>query len=255
MHKDREISWSLPTYPIFGLKPPSDHFSKERVKEKNKIHLLLHGSIETIIEIDSYSTTYDIENLLETKNLVLIHNGRVLSRALSLQFMGVKDGDSIYVVDGKKDEKIISKSRQSLIPNQRQFISNISQLYSQNSAFDGSISSLVSPDKYEFRPSMKKIKYRFDQKWAQKFNDPDAVFEKIKLYSDSSLANESARLEDLSRTRIEGNASSFRKVCNRYSSQGVNVSINQSEIKNQNIQPTVLPEKPIFPSTQLLPSM
>lgn len=269
MHREREISWSLPTYPIFGIKPPSSLFSKDRKKGENSntIQLLLHGSIETIIEIDQNSTPSDIEGLLETKNLVFVHNGRVLSRALSLQFMGIQEGDSIYVVDSKKDEKVTANYHSSLgspIPNHRKFnfrhqfspsSTNLSHLYSENCSNDGSSSSLVSPDKYEFGPSYERLKYRFDQKWAQKFNDPDSAFEKIKLYSDPSLANESARLEDLYRTRIEGNVSAFRKVCDRFSHQGDNVSCNQNEIKSSNIQPTVLPEKPILPSTQLLPGM
>lgn len=269
MRRVREIAWSLPTYPKFEMIPPSYLFSKEKRKGKSlsSIQIFLHGSIEAMIEIEPNSTSSDIENLLETKNLTFVHNGRVLSPALSLQFMGVKDGDSIYLVDGKKNEKPTPTVRSSLgspIANHKFSIydrlsassTQISNLYSENYSDDSSSSSsMVSPDKNDFGPSIEKLKYRFDQKWAQRFNDPDTVFEKIKLYSDPSLANESARLEDLYRTRIEGNVSAFRRVCDRFSHQGDNVNSCPAEIKNQNIHPTVLPEKPIFPSTQLLPSM
>lgn len=260
MHKAREISWSLPTYPKFGMIPSSSLFSKEDRNGNylNSIQLFLHGYIESTIEIDPNSTSYDIENLLETKNLIFVHNGRVLSRALSLLFLGVTDGDSLYVVNVQKNEQLPSKAQTYLeSPFQsHQLFYRQRHPNCENYSNDNFASTSASPDKLENGlSSIEKIKYRFDQKWAQKFNDPDSVFEKIKLYSDPSLANESARLEDLYRTRIEGNLSAFRKVCDRYSKQGDNVNTKPTEIKSSKIHPTILPEKPIFPSTKLLPSM
>jgi hypothetical protein len=105
-----------------------------------------------------------------------------------------------------------------------------------------------------FRPSptlsiqtVGRLRERFDAKFGARFRDPDAVFEQFRDASDPVTARESARLADLFRTRVEENPSACRKLFARLESL-------EGRRPVQAIA-TVLPEKALTPSTDLLPEV
>jgi hypothetical protein len=97
---------------------------------------------------------------------------------------------------------------------------------------------------------MKKMGQRGGKEWRSKFRDPDSVFDQLKMATNPQTATESARLADLFRIRVEGNMSAYRKVCNK-----CRLEINTERANNVDRPPpqTVLPEKAMSPSTDLLP--
>ena len=165
----------------------------------------------TLSSIDTVST---LEKALELENVRFVSRGRILSPAFTLQFQGVKNGDEVYVL--QKNE---SKTHQQM----------------ENAKIS---SQLVD-----------KLRARFDEKWASKFRDPDAVFKQLQDAANPTTATESARLADLLRMRIESNVSAYRKVCGRY-----HKVTDESQKQGKEI-PTVVPEKPGAPSCTLLPEL
>jgi hypothetical protein len=89
------------------------------------------------------------------------------------------------------------------------------------------------------------LRQRFDSRFSARFSDPDAVFEQFREASDPVTARESARLADLFRTRVEENPSACRRLFGRLKSLEV--------AKEVVVMETVLPEKAVRPSTELLP--
>ena len=205
-------SWSLPTHPM------------NIMGNNQKIRLKIKGDFDMNVEIGCLSTVTDIGELINNRSssepndeLVFIHDGRKLLNALSLSYLGVEDNDTLFVF--RKDKA----SQKCQIKKDK----------------------IINYDQSLFR-----LKFRFQQKYAHKYVDPESVFERVMLNSDPRLQKESARLADLYRMRVETNVSAYRKVCDRYSRQG-----NQVEAKSTSIHQTVVPEKPLIPSTNLLPEM
>ncbi|OHT12181.1 hypothetical protein TRFO_18193 [Tritrichomonas foetus] len=237
------------------------------------------------------------------KKYRFVHDGRLLSTSLSLSFMGVKNGDSIFVIN-EPPKNHTQNNCMNMFSTQNSNHANCDNIQNnipassssenakclniQNSIFQNDFLNNINCMNNMKIDQIDKLKMRFNQKWAQKFNDPDAVFEQVRVMSDPSLALESARLADLYRTKIETNVSAYRKVCDRYSrlgspaetcmqqpntamnSSGPSInsmsslnsqnSINQkcqaNQIeRNKQSQHTVVPDKAVFPSTALLPEM
>jgi hypothetical protein len=92
-----------------------------------------------------------------------------------------------------------------------------------------------------------RLRERFDRKFSGRFRDPDAVFEQFKEASDPVTARESARLSDMFRTRVEENPSACRRLLERISAL--------EDPKPCRAMATVVPEKALTPSTDLLPDM
>lgn len=187
----------------------------EGVTENITVHI--KGVVDETVVVERSAAPY---SLLPANpgDLQFLHKGRILCPSMSLAFLGVNDGDEIYAV-GMPSIPVRAKPKSS-----------------------PSLSG----------PSLDRLRERFDAKWATRFRDPDAVFEQLRDSSNPLTAAESARLADLFRTRIETNVSGFRRVCNRFSRL-----TNGESISRQRTPPTtpvtVVPEKPLCPSTDLLP--
>ena len=179
-----------------------------------QVNVFVNGISVKICELDSLLT---IESIFGMTGMRFILNGRLLCPALSLKFNGVKDGDSIIA-----------------IPSSVNLANNPNRSFSNNR--NG-----------KFR--VQKLKERFDRNWANKFIDPDSVFEQLRDAADPDTARESARLSDLFRIKIENNAASYRKVCNKFIFD--HNAICECEKKSV----TVIPEKSFSPSTEFLPEM
>lgn len=206
MHGPCGRSWSLPEREICGFMPLKMYESEET------IHVHLKGDeIDQIVEI----STTETPNGLMSSAYRYIHEGRVLSPSFSLKYLGVGDGDTVYVVAMPRREAVnLSKEK----------LQNVSE-------------------------HSKRLRQRFDEKWAHKFSDPDSVFERLEQLRNPETARESARLSDIFKTRIESNTSAFRQVCSRMMSMK-----RQRETKTTN-NDTVIPSKAVYPSTDLLPDL
>ena len=142
-----------------------------------------------------------------------MYQDRVLCPAMSFSFYQFVDGDVI-----------------SIIPKEQE-VGSLPSLFTSGSRTNYST----------------KLRERFNLKFAQKFSDPESVFEQIQNATDPNTSNESARLSDLTRIHIEANPHTYRKVCNRFASIGSYDSLRTSQF------PTVIPNKPTSPSTGNLP--
>jgi hypothetical protein len=93
-----------------------------------------------------------------------------------------------------------------------------------------------------------RLKKHFDAKFSGRFKDPEAVFEQFRDAADPVTARESARLADLFRTRVEENAGACRKVFGQLQRLEVSKRARPALV-------TVLPQKALSPSTELLPDI
>jgi hypothetical protein len=147
-------------------------------------------------------------------SVTFIHRSRVLSPALSFRFLQIQDGDEIFIVHkGHQNE---CKSVQS------------------------SVGGMTCR-------ALGRLREQFDARFALRFKDPDETFEQLRAASDQVTARESARLTDLYKMRVEGrHPGALLKVKERLQEM--------PQRKPWSIQePTVLPEKALTPSTELLP--
>ena len=185
-----------------------------------QVNVFVNG---TPITVNSLDPLYSIENILGNRNMRFVSNGRILSPALSFTFNGIKDGDSIT----------------ALHPQQ-----NISQ-------FD--LPTPYQRSKYgaSKRFKVNKIKERFEKNWAEKYIDPDSVFEQLRDATDPRTANESARISDLFKMRVENNRFAFRKVCLKLNFQDDDLFFGRNGAPLN----TIIPSKSFSPSTELLPDL
>lgn len=208
-------NWSLPEHSYWGIMVTEPY----QGECSRRLTLYLKGVFSGSLEMESSDTIQTLCETLGCGEAKFIHNGRILAPAFSLAFQGVKNCDEIFV------------------------ISEAPQLHSNyfyNSPYN----------KRNGRDPVKRLKERFDAKWAGRFRDPDSVFEQIRDASDPMLAPEAARIADIFRTRVESNLSAYRKVCDRFS----RIEDMQDSNKENNTN-TVIPEKALCPSTDYLPEL
>jgi hypothetical protein len=91
-----------------------------------------------------------------------------------------------------------------------------------------------------------RLRERFDTHFARKFSDPDETFEQLRAASDVGTARESARLTDIWKMRVETHGGAVRRLMERMRELPARQPWSPNE-------PTVLPEKALTPSTELLP--
>lgn len=189
---------------------------------EDRVNVLVNG---VSLNLNPLDTLFSIEDFFGVRQMRFISNGRVLIPASTLKFNGVKDGDTILAIGPRNDDNI---SRNRSMMNKRKLF------------------------------SIEKLKERFDKNWANKFVDPDAIYEQLRDSTDPKTAAESARLSDLFRMRVESNSSAYRKVCTKFSNDSIsNLSFdsNFSSPNKSKKMPTVIPEKPLSPSTSSLPEL
>jgi hypothetical protein len=93
-----------------------------------------------------------------------------------------------------------------------------------------------------------RLRERFDAKFSARFRDPDSVFDGLRAACDETTAREAARLTDLFRTRVEGSTSALRSLIGRMRAA-------EAARPGAAAAATVLPEKAVMPSTELLPEI
>lgn len=191
---------------------------------EDRVNVLVNG---VSLNLNLMDTLFSIEEMFGIRQMRFISNGRVLIPASTLKFNGVKDGDTILALGPRN--------------NELNLLSGGKNKTNKNKLF-----------------SIEKLKERFDKNWANKFVDPDAIYEQLRGQTDPKTAAESARLSDLFRMRVESNSSAYRKVCTKYTDDNIsNFSIgsNFSSPKKSIKCETVIPEKPLAPSTTSLPGL
>jgi hypothetical protein len=157
-----------------------------------------------------------ISSLSSIPGLRYVHRGRLLCPALSFRFLNVRDGDEIFVI----------------------------------APIDKSVSPRPRCAPGFTQDAVDRLRQRFDARYSQRFRDPDAVFEQLRDASNPITARESARLADVFRTRVEENRVAYRKVFGRL--ERLESGARQSAVETA---ATVVPEKAMEPSTELLPQV
>ncbi|KAK8842356.1 hypothetical protein M9Y10_025935 [Tritrichomonas musculus] len=189
-------------------------------KTPEQVNVFVNGQLLTINSLDPI---YEIENVIGIRNMRFVSNGRVLLPALSFKFNGIKDGSTIIALPPKND-----------IPKLTHTTSFQRIKYNETKRF-----------------TISKIKERFEKNWAEKYRDPDSIFEQLRDTTDPRTADESARISDLFRMRIENNHIAFRKVCNKFNLKDDDLFF----APNEETLNTVIPSKSFSPSTKLLPEL
>ncbi|OHT10680.1 hypothetical protein TRFO_04195 [Tritrichomonas foetus] len=200
--------------------------------EADLVNVFVNGVPVRINPLESLLT---IESLFGMKNMRFISNGRLLSNALSLKFNQINDGDQIIALYPKDFQK----------PQQQTFSSSGLNKATNQTIISGS--KLNNPNNGKF--AEKKFRERFEKNWANKFNDPDSIYEQLLDATDPRTSSESARLSDLFRMRVENSPSAYRKVCSKFGDD------HQRTGARKKATATVIPEKSFSPSTELLPEM
>ena len=205
--------WSLPERQMF-VQEPSTISPCDRT-----ITIQLRGAVDRSVTVSATDAPFSLCDL-PPHCVKFLHRGRIICPSMSFAFLGVEDGDEVFVIGG-------APSKPRTPPG----------LARPRGARD-----------------MSRLKKRFDEKWASRFKDPDAVFAQLRDAHDPVTASESSRLTDLFRTRIETSASGFRKMCARMTRL-----LNDEQCDRPSLggggEATVVPEKAICPSTELLPEM
>lgn len=175
------------------------------------------GSVNTTIEVSPNDSIRDGLNSIGLSDHQALFNGTVLFPSLSFAFYNIKDNDIILLVKNKESSKSPPMNSK---PKARH----------------------LSP------ADVQQLKIAFNQRFGHNLKDPDNVFEYFKNSLDPVYSREVGRTNDLFRQRIEAVPSIFRKIYKRFN----NLS-SQSHNSDDQLFPTVLPEKALEPSTELLP--
>jgi hypothetical protein len=197
----RSIPWSLPernVAPIL-LGPPSE------------ITIELRGAVTHFVTV---STSDTISSLCAVSGFRFVHNGRLLSPALSFGFLGVRDGDVVFVVAAPRQPTPVCPAKPQL---------------SRNAA--------------------NRLRERFDAHCSSRFKDPDAAFAYVRDRMDPVTAREAARLTDLFKNRVEECPASYRRVVQILGQQETG-----KEVKKRVAVETVVPDRADAPSWQGLPT-
>ena len=179
----------------------------------------IKGLIESTIIVSPYDSIQNALNRLGLCHCYAIHNGIVLSTALTFAFYEIGKGESIYIVDNKKALPSV---------NYYQLKKNKSRPLHQE--------------------TVNKLRKLFNDKFDGKLKDLDSAFNFVKCTIDPTSSREAAKVHDLSRQKIESNPVSYRKLLKKWESLQ-----NSRYLKNE--FPTVLPQKALEPSTDLLPCL
>jgi hypothetical protein len=177
---------------------------------------LLNLEIRGAIEQSVTVSSLDaVSCLCPESGVTFLHRGRVLCPALSFGFLRVADGDQIFAVSKIRREE----------PLQRR--------------------SPAAPS----AATIGRLRERFDAKFASRFRDPESVFEGMRAACDKTTAREAARLTDLFRARVDGSPTALRSLMGKIS------AAESARPAVAEFAATVLPEKAVTPSTELLPEI
>ncbi|OHT13941.1 hypothetical protein TRFO_43209 [Tritrichomonas foetus] len=203
---------------------------------EERVNVLVNG---VALNLNALDSLFSIEELFGFRQMRFISNGRLLSPASSLKSNGVKNGDSILAL--YPENQIKPKTHQNPTDD---------RLNDQQSNFN----SFASQQNLQKKFSLDKLKERFEKNWSDKFTDPEAIYEQLRDATDPRTASESARLSDLFKMRVESSYSAYRKVCNKFSEDSISQNIGSLQ-RRQRRQITIIPEKPMAPSTEALPEL
>jgi hypothetical protein len=178
----------------------------------SRVTVELRGAFDETVTVSVSDT---ISSLSSTAGMRYVHKGRILCPALSFAFFNIEDGDEIFVV----------------APMPRIEAAPIRETQSFNTE------------------AVERLRRRFDARYAQRFRDPEAVFEQLRDASSPVTARESARLADVFRTRVEENPAAYRRVYERLQ------RLEGGRFPKPRQTKTVVPEKALSPSTDLLPEV
>lgn len=236
----------------------------------------INGSTVLVEHYDRVSSIFDLIGL-NNSQVKLFYKGEILCPALSFAFYKIQNNDTISIVDLQISNNLLKSNKNSEKTDPINFIKMLSSNVNNNRSFTLSKSSLelgIIVDNSSLIEKYSKQKECFNQIMDQKFKN----IENNQGYQDSInriSANESARLVDIYRSRIESNIKSFRKLCTKYreimdsdpsilsksSTSLLDSFSSQSNFKDKNLnsgpskESTVLPRKPSYPSTDLLPTL
>ena len=177
------------------------------------ITLILMNCATPSVTLRRTDTVMDIGSKLGLKNAKFFRKGVVLLPAFSLEFQGLTDGDALFVVTETEPAKQKPSNGQRL-----------------------------SKEYYE------RLRKQFNERWADKFVDPEDAFMQLCTAVDPVTAVQKARLVDMVRAQTESKVQAFRKMCQRCLTR----DDNQSAVK---MSATVVPPKAEGPSCGLLPPL
>lgn len=229
---------------------------------------LLNDDLDTssssivVSAIDPISSIFDIIGIPTTR-AKFIYNGQLLCPALSFSFYQIHDNDTIELIQPQTSNSIYEgaaiplKNQQScdqlLAENLR-----IAQLGRHNPICTSS--GVFNKNKISCINALSS-----KEKGCIEYSNEDSN----RNSSKEDLKSEYDRLTDIYRFRIESNTKSFRKLCSKYrtlinSESGFLTKKIVSPIDNNSSNKrlkgisssveTVLPEKPMYPSTDFLPA-
>ena len=203
-----------PTVDMFDFPSPSEsNTDVPQETDSNMITLILMNCATPSVTLRRTDTVLDIGSKLGLKNAKFFRKGTVLLPAFSLEYQGLTDGDALFVVPETEAAKQKPSTGQRL-----------------------------SKEYYE------RLRKQFNERWADKFVDPEDAFMQLCTAVDPVTAVQKARLVDLARTQTESKLQAFRKMYKRCLTRDES----QSAAK---ISATVVPPKAEQPSCRLLPPL
>lgn len=256
IYKMIKTQQSLPLQSYLGIKLTGKHHLFD-----NKLFMVSDSGLteSTIIvnNFDQVSSIFEIIGLSNNK-YKLIYKDKILCPALSFAFYNIQNNDTISIVESHMTLNVYSKHNCSI---KQSSSSNIIKNIQQTQLLEQSIKEKDLHNRYISNSNYNNQRYQ------------DSL--------NPHIANESARLTDIYRSRIESNTKSFRKLCTKYhalvesensldskktSSSFPSSSFTQlptkvrfekekNNPKTTSSSETVLPRKPSYPSTDLLPTI
>ena len=184
------------------------------------IHVKILGIIETSCYVSECDSIQNLLNRLGLSHCRTFYHGKILSTALTFKFFDIKNDDTIFIVD-----------------NPDVFIRNVENNVHRN----------IENRKMIRNETFKKWKIKFKQKFQGSIKDPEALFKTLKARIDPILSHEAAKLCDLHKQRFEANPNSYRKLCSKIQ------LLEELSVNKGKTYPTIIPDKPLFPSTDFLP--
>lgn len=177
----------------------------------------------TVRSLDPINVLVSNDSLYSSKHLFLLNNLKVLSPALSFKFFKIKNGDEINLIikDKEPQHKPIENSKSH---HTNSYFPSLFQLHEHS--------------------------HQLFQLYGQK-PDHETMQQAVEELADPETAVESAKLRDQHYNKIEGSASSHRRLMKRY----LNLTNAYGEISNDNNYNGIQKVSPNEPSTSALPCM
>lgn len=178
----------------------------------------------TVRSLDPINVLVSNDSLYSSsKHVFLLNNLEVLSPAFSFKFFKIKNGDEINLIikDKEPQHKIIEDSK----------------IHQNNSYF---------PSLFQLHEHSHQLFQLYGQK-----PDHESMQQAVEELADPETAVESAKLRDQHYNKIEGSASSHRRLMKRY----LNLTNAYGEISNDHIFNGIQKISANEPSTSALPCM